>query len=247
METTCTHCNSKLAVDPSLVGREVRCPTCEYVFVVPDTNEIQRDIGSVDVANSLVDGPQVEPSLDHAGDETEAKISAAQNEQQAADAMVSIGSDESLWMVRIPEGRDFGPVNRNTLDTWVRQGRIAENCSLRRKQDSDWLPAVAIYPVLDEQGSPFARGHSNSLQQMMGHRGKLILGLAFAGCIVPFLSIGPAVMGTRDLRRMQQGKMDSSGANMTRAGQAISMVASLIWTGAFAVALLAMLIRLVSN
>ena len=247
METTCTHCNSRLTVDTSLVGSEVRCPTCEYVFVVPDTNEIQREIGSVDVENSLVDGPQVEPSLDHAGDETEAKISAAQNEQQAADAMGSIGSDESLWMVRLPEGRDFGPVNRNTLDTWVRQGRIAEDCSLRRKQDSDWLPAAAVYPVLDEQGSPFARGHSNSLQRMMGHRGKLILGLAFAGCIVPFLSIGPAVMGTRDLRRMQQGKMDSSGANMTRAGQAISMVASLIWIGAFAVALLAMLISLVNG
>ena len=88
---------------------------------------------------------------------------------------------------------------------------------------------------------------ATNLLNMEPHRGRLVVGLALAGCIVPFLSVWPAVLGTRDLRQIRNGKMDPSGDSLTRAGQAIAMVASLIWVGAFAIALLAMLIGVVGE
>ena len=150
---------------------------------------------------------------------------------------------EPTWSLRIPEGTEFGPVDRGTLDNWVRQGRVSADCRVRAEGDSEWKLALHLYSELDE-GNPFvSKGNPN----LVRHRGNLVLALALAGCLVPLFSVIPAIMGTRDLRRMSKGQMDSSGEVSTRAAQAISMVASIIWIGAAALGLLTLLVQLLAT
>ena len=151
-------------------------------------------------------------------------------------------------MLQIPEGSTYGPVDRKTLDNWVREGRVSSDCRLRRVPEDSWYSSLVDYPMLQEVGNPFASGAlSTPTQEVKAHRGNLIFGLSILGCIIPFLSVWPAVIGTRDLHLMRLGKLDPSGAALTRAGQAIAMVSSIIWFGAFAVSLLALLARMMDQ
>lgn len=227
MEISCKRCGTKLDVDSSLVGQEVRCPKCEFPFEVQET-----------VANSG-DSPGAATShtLSGAADSTS---------ENSADHITT--PSRSTLFLQIPEGSIYGPVERKTLDNWVRQGRVSSDCRLRYASEDSWYSSLVDYPMLQEAGNPFAAGTlSAPRQRFQPHRGNLIFGLSILGCIIPFLSIWPAVIGTRDLQLMRTGKRDPAGAVLTRAGQAIAMVSSMIWIGAFAVALLAALIHVMNS
>jgi hypothetical protein len=225
METACDRCHKKLTVDESLVGREVRCPGCEYTFEV---EPIRADNPAPENDVRQVDSRGIEEVK--IGDE------------------VAIDQEISRWFLRTPEGGEFGPVDRPILDTWVQEGRVASDCQLRSEAETTWHSSVRVYPVLQEAGNPFASQASLlPRQEIKPHRGKLILGLSIVGCVVPFLSLWPVVIGARDLRLMNLGKMDSAGDVMTRAGQAIAMVSLMIWIVAFAFMLLATLISMMSG
>lgn len=211
----CGQCDAKLHVEDSLVGGEVRCPKCEYVI------QVQQETA-----------------------ESEA------SEQTSADRVESTTNgtteEEHAWHLRIPEGRVYGPVDKKILDQWVTEGRVSHDCEVRHdgSTEDDWHSAVITYPMLREEGNPFRTRRSTGVpQRLKPHRGPLIFALAIAGCLVPFLSIWPAILGTRDLRQMNLGRMDASGDVLTRAGQAVAMVSSMIWVGAFGIAMLALLIH----
>ena len=234
----CTQCHQRLVVKAEYIGKEVRCPHCEYCVVVPQRSpdEAEKTVQEVPAdavvsADTLPDDLRVPPSQDEP-----TPLATPANDQV------------QVWKLRTPEGYEYGPVDRQKLDSWVAQGRVDCACSLKPDESDDWISAVDVYPILDESGNPFAaKKIGNRFQHLEPHRGRLIVGLALAGCVLPFLSVWPAVLGTRDLRQIRQGKMDPSGDSLTRAGQAIAMVASLIWVGAFAIALLAMLIGVIGQ
>ena len=221
MKVNCTRCETKLVIDDSMNGQDFRCPKCEFIFVAKPAEKAPSQERGVLVASNDNETPEL-------GQETPSEL------------------EPERWFLRIPEGNEFGPVDRPTLDNWVREGRISHDCELREAGVDVWSAATLEYGVLHE-GNPFASSADPHMKRTKPHRGNLVLGLSIAGCVIPFLSMIPAMIGTRDLREMSAGRMDPSGEPATRAGQAIAMVASMIWIGAFAIALLVMLVQMVGR
>lgn len=240
MKVQCSNCRQILQISDELLGQQVRCPECEYIVQVEfdglgengDKTQGKSDNLSVPQGGKgATIGHQIE-SLEQSAEQNEANESPAAKE----------------WFLRIPEGHEFGPISLTEMDKWVEEGRVATDCRIRNDQ-CEWQDATEFYPEILGSGGADKKQPLRRLVESQGvprvlepHRGSFILALAFAGCVIPFLSIWPAVIGTRDLQRMSVGKMDLSGEAMTRSGQAIAMVASMIWFGAFAIALLAALI-----
>lgn len=66
------------------------------------------------------------------------------------------------------------------------------------------------------------------------HNGWLIIGLGAASILLPFLSLLPWVMGSRELRLMKQGSVDKSGYQPTNAGMIVGRVMFGIWSAILA-------------
>jgi|GEM_PF-363467 len=260
MKVKCNKCGQNLVVSEDLVGEQVRCPRCEFVVEVT-VNEAQEPTSKSkdepsERTESLEERTGAVSSSGVPTQETESQLNKSDaHESEAVLDAEPVHEQEPLpwetakeWFLKIPEGLEFGPNSLERLDQWVTQGRVSASCKVRYDKE-DWQAAGDFYPELVEDGNPFGQklvsavGTSAApVRHLEPHRGTLVLSLAIAGCVVPFLSVWPAVIGTRDLRLMSLGKMDPSGDAMTRSGQAIAMVASMIWFGAFAIGLLAILI-----
>ena len=163
MEVNCVRCNTKLVIDDSMQGQDVRCPKCEFVFVANPAVKTASGTGGEHVSVTDVEPTDSEPVIPN-------------------------DPSPECWFLRIPEGNEFGPVDRATLDNWVREGRISHDCELRDAGTDVWNAATVEYPVLQE-GNPFASTADPHLKRLKPHRGTLVLGLSIAGCFVPFLSI----------------------------------------------------------
>jgi len=161
-------------------------------------------------------------------------------------AAVAVGpTDGGRWRMRTPEGHVYGPVSRQELDQWVKEGRVSHECRLSSEADSTWLPADSVYPALTpvvQTSTPLTSPPTT--HYVAPHRGGLILALAIiswaVGC--PIFGICAWVMGSADLREMQAGRMDSSGLGLTQAGQIIGMIHAILTILAIVGAVFAMLV-----
>lgn len=152
------------------------------------------------------------------------------------------------WFVRVPEGYTYGPVRRQDLEQWVREGRIDAQCQLRLTDDADWLPAAEFFPVLAEVAArptsfrPDAAvgqaelptillNEPGPISRLLPDRGSVVLLLGILGVVVacPGFSIGAWMLGTRDLQEIQTGARDPAGAALTRIGRMLGIVATAIW------------------
>jgi hypothetical protein len=149
--------------------------------------------------------------------------------------------------MKTPEGLEYGPVTRNVLDGWVAEGRVSDDCQLLCESDATWRSAEFIYPVL--RPAPIAKTWTPALDrtdfskgpvspELAGQpiaarryvvnpdRGGIILALGVLswaiGC--PIFGVLAWVMGSSDLREMQQGRMDPRGQGLTQAGRLIGML-----------------------
>jgi hypothetical protein len=78
-------------------------------------------------------------------------------------------------------------------------------------------------------------------QQLMPHRGGLILALGILGIVCCFIcGIIAWVMGNGDLRQMDAGRMDPSGRGLTQAGKICGMVSVILQIVGFILWLLMM-------
>ena len=235
IDTSCQNCGTRLTVSGDLDGQEVRCPQCDHVFRCVTIQPVTQRSEKVPLAEGAALEELANESQDH---RTEATPIEPENSPATA----------AGWLLRTPESSQFGPVDQETLDNWVADGRVSDDCELRQENSDVWEPAGNRYPILIDEGNPFAPhfiAHDNQNQDP--HRGRMILGLALASCLIPFVSFWASIMGTRDLRRMQLGRMESSGESLTRAGQVIATVASMMWIVAFAAGLLVLLFRIMRS
>ncbi len=155
------------------------------------------------------------------------------------------------WHLKIDDGRTFGPVDREELDSWKNEGRVIGTSQLRRTTDAQWVPASEIYPDLGSSQafsapaknpyaanpganpsggnpytSPASRGVSTHYEP---HRGVLILVFGILGimCCCIF-AICAWVMGSTDLAKMKRDAMDPDGRGLTQAGFILGIIGTVL-------------------
>src|SRR4051812_35000153 len=64
---------------------------------------------------------------------------------------VSRMSDQ--WMVRV-EGREYGPVDTDTLLEWKNEGRLIRTNEIRGADDERWLPAAEFPEIFADDLPP---------------------------------------------------------------------------------------------
>lgn len=52
------------------------------------------------------------------------------------------------WIVRTAEKREYGPISKEMLEDWVREGRIGSDAKLLRSGWPKWRRAIILYPEL---------------------------------------------------------------------------------------------------
>lgn len=57
-----------------------------------------------------------------------------------------------MWHVYTPQGQQYGPLNKQTLDAWVAEGRIRPDWYLCQAGWSEWKLARDLYPQLGGGG-----------------------------------------------------------------------------------------------
>jgi len=166
------------------------------------------------------------------------------------------------WHMRTPEGQTYGPVQREELDRWVLEGRLAADCQLATDAAGPWQSASAVFPALRQRTpapaptfqppSPFAPPSplvNSATHYQIPHRGGLILVLGLLGFVVgcPIFSLMAWVMGSGDLREIRSGRMDPSGEGLTRAGQILGMLLAIPWILVAVIVLLVILVAAVNG
>lgn len=147
------------------------------------------------------------------------------------------------WLMKIDDGREFGPVERSVLDQWFHERRIGPTTQLKRDGDAQWLTAAQLYPSLATVTRPAAPANpfadqatypypaasplaGTAAHYAEPHRGGLWLALSlvgwFMGCF--FLGAIAWALGASDLAKMRAGQMDPSGEGLTRAGMIIGAI-----------------------
>ncbi len=128
------------------------------------------------------------------------------------------------WYAHVA-GRQYGPVDRETLQRWIREGRIGTNDLVWSPGMEQWSPAGSV-PGLVEADVP-------APPILSPHRGIAVLVLGLAGmvafCFVP--GIIAWVMGSNDLREMDAGRMDPAGRSLTQAGRICGIITACIQLG----------------
>ena len=149
------------------------------------------------------------------------------------------------------------------LDDWVCEGRVADDCLLRRDGTSNWNSAALTYPeiaaITVPRSSPVesddGRLHDPAVEPTMNgadavavvfpksQRGLVVLLLGIAGFVAlcPIFSVLAWVWGSADLREMKMGRMDYRELRATQAGRLLGMVAALLWIVAAVIGMFVML------
>lgn len=222
IETICQGCSKKLRVADEHAGKQARCPECGMIYTVP--NPTISSYSLLDDAQAAVAAPL--PSQSQSFANPPAKESAEQ------------------WLMKIDDGREFGPVDRATLDHWYAERRIGPTTQLKREHDSHWQPASRVFPALATANISSSASTANPFAEQSTaptfvpspgrapvayaepHRGGLVLVLAILGWFLGCFPLGIAawVMASDDLRKMRLGRMDRSGEGLTRAGMVIAII-----------------------
>ena len=166
--------------------------------------------------------------------------------QQASDESQSESSSYQgeRWLMRTPDGNEYGPVEKIELDQWVREGRISAHCSLRQENQSQWNPASLVFPSLasatsapspqvSSSGNPFASPmqvervkypHSRGFSR--DHNGVTIMVLGIVGFFCFGIVLGPVAwaMGASELKAIKRGEVNPDGQGMVTAGYVLGII-----------------------
>ena len=250
VEIVCPHCDRKLRIEESHVGGRVRCPVCDHVLDVPETAEppppekSATDDQEARADDSAVTSDQPSDSVDVVD-----VFEGLTTEIQPVEPTPPRPEDlEAEWYLRIPEGLQYGPITRIQLNQWVQDGRVANDCEVRRGDEGAWSRADAEYPILLVPAShleaPQRRIAEKKRIAKMPHRGAMILVLGILGWLAtcPAFAVLAWIFGTMDLQQMRDGTMDEQGQTLTQAGQILGMTYCLVCIVAVIVGVLAFMI-----
>ena len=210
-----------------------RCPVCSHITLVPSTSDVGQS-----AARSAEPLPSVAPASwymrtpegQEFGPATRADLDRWLSEGRiAADCFLRDGefgqwqSADQIFFELTPAPivptPAMAPVN-----TWIPPAPLPGQSQ---------LPATPYNPSAANYASAPNYGPRTTTYQTP-HRGALILVLGLLGlflqpCPGPIFSFIAWAMGSNDLREMDAGRMDRSGADLTRTGMILGMVISVLW------------------
>lgn len=165
INTACTGCGQFLSVADQHVGKQARCPSCGQIYTVPLRSTIDELGNPISISQSSANDSSNPFSFAEEKAPAE-KIHEAQLFDDVQPPQVS--SSDSYWM-QAANGQIYGPVDRNNLDRWFREGRVGADYQIRQGELGPWQPAIQFQPVSTATGyaqpSPFAAtGAYNSTQ-----------------------------------------------------------------------------------
>ena len=223
MKLDCPECSQRLQLPDGKDGQQGRCPKCGAIFRISESatpDDFKHEYEEVNYTPSP-------PSFSESP-----SVSASPSESL---------HDSAMWQLQIADGRVFGPVDRETLDQWVREGRVGQDSKLKQSHDREWQPAQTFYPYLRTGNNGAAPPQTNPYGEqtyrttamprtslLESHRGGLILTLGLLGFCCFITGIMAWVMGSQDLNKMKAGTMDNSGEGLTRAGFVIGIITTVI-------------------
>lgn len=243
IETICQGCSKKLRVGDEHAGKQARCPSCGAIYTVPNITPSSFS-------------PEPASATDAAAD-IQKSFSPTKSSAAASSFANPPAKETDRWFLRIDDGREFGPIDRPTLDQWFRERRIGPSSQLRRENESTWRSASSVFPSLVMAGptpqaaasaaNPFADNPYQSPGAAGGgtygapygatrsyaepHRGGLILALGIiswvTGCVV--FGLVAWIMAAGDLNKMNAGRMDNSGRGLTQAGMIIGIIHTVLF------------------
>lgn len=132
IQTVCQGCQRTLRVPDEHAGRKARCPQCQTVFVVPDPRQAETP------------APKAEPPAGNQFNPVARSIPAA----GPMGGGTPSHSPDVRWRVRLSDGREYGPVSRQELDSWYQQDRLTADAHVQQEGHESWLPATTLYPAL---------------------------------------------------------------------------------------------------
>ncbi len=162
---------------------------------------------------------------------------------------------ERLYYFKAGDGNEYGPISAEEVTAWQKQGRMNSESLVRYEDSNDWVPlgrmpelASSPPPPPSNPQSPSASSSGIGIQTSVDeqnydedHRGGLILCLGIGGlvlsitccCSMPipvglFIALPAWVMGSKDMRKMNAGKMDPSGKGNTQGGLICGIIGTIL-------------------
>jgi hypothetical protein len=230
IEISCSGCGRALKVGLEHAGKMARCPLCGHITQVPgplsegEPQPISRPEDESSGQLWLLQTPEGQEY----GPATRAEL----------DRWVSEGRVTADCRLRQGASGQWRPADAVYPELAARPAVAAELPRL--------VPAAGPHPTT-AQARPYFGDHPTSsfvagsppghdpyaprtAAYLAPHRGPVILVLGIVGivtgCVI--FSLIAWVMGSNDLREMQAGRMDPSGMDLTRAGQIMGMIISIL-------------------
>jgi len=161
--------------------------------------------------------------------------------------------ESSEFMLKIPEGRVYGPITYDSLQQWVIEGRIDEECALRVSGTAEWISPSSLFPILTlpvelAAGYPFHRTvrPEQKAKYFRPHHAPSILLLAIIGLFgaCPIFGIMAWWFANDELVQIESNTIDPSGKPSLLWSYFMGMASTLIYGLTFLGLLLVGLMRM---
>lgn len=102
----------------------------------------------------------------------------------------AVPSGPPRWLLRTEDGKTFGPVSRDELESWVREGRVSPQCRLSAEKAQQWIWASEMFPELAPNQPQTVRGSGTlvaTAPYQLSDKSRLVAGLL--GLLLPLVGI----------------------------------------------------------
>jgi LSD1 subclass zinc finger protein len=210
---SCSSCSRQLKVPAQAMGKNVKCPVCQTVFKAqPEESP----------------GLGVPPELDHpVGFKSRPSLDAPPI-KDTADEPHDEDADESSRRRPDEDGRSLRRRDEEYDDRSRRRREEGDHDRPRRRRDEDDDDRLRRRRDEDDDDYP-RRPRRRGYRDLDPHRATLVLVMAILGFMVcGAFGIAAWIMGSADLKAMEEGSMDREGEGMTRAGYIIGMITTIL-------------------
>jgi hypothetical protein len=258
----CPGCSATFTVDDEKAGKTGKCPKCQAQFVIPAVESGVVPAPAAEVPPPLPTGPapvEIDPCP-----KCQTRLSVMPGDLGLD---VECPSCQTVFKAVRPGSAPPAPppappkrsVLESTDDTGTptsrrrrddedddRPSRRGRRRDEDEEEDDDRPSRRGRRDEDDDEDRPRRRSRRRRGGSYEAHRGGLILTFAILGWVICFIfGIMAWVMGSADLKKMDEGTMDPEGRGLTRAGQIIGMVQCIlvllcvpVYIGAFALGML---------